>query len=267
MTADPSNDDELIARASAGDRASFGVLVERHGSALLSLARAIAGDSLAPDVVQDGLLAAFRSASTYRPGASSVRTWLFAIVRHTALRARRTREEPVADVESLETLGVRAGWGADDALAHHEELDVLARALASLAVADREVLVLCDVEGLTPVAAAGVVGIEPRALKSRLHRGRLRLMAAMREHEGSVVEHSREEGGLSCTDVLERLGDYTDGELPAAERARVDLHLRGCGVCARFGGRYVSVVRSARARLGAPPLADDALVASLRAKL
>jgi RNA polymerase sigma-70 factor (ECF subfamily) len=267
LQGDASGDDALIAKAATGDRASFGSLVERHGAALLRVARAIAGDSLAPDIVQDALFSAFRSAGTYRPGTSSVRTWLFAITRHVAVRARRPREEPVADIESLLALGVQAGWGAEAAVAQTESRDELARAIASLATNDREVLVLCDVEGLTLAVAATVVGVELRALKSRLHRARLRLLAAMRAREGSVVEHERTEGGLSCTDVLERLGDYVDGELSAPERERVDRHLRGCAVCERFGGRYASVVGTARLRLGVTPAVDEEIVARIRGKL
>jgi anti-sigma factor RsiW len=59
-------------------------------------------------------------------------------------------------------------------------------------------------------------------------------------------------GGLSCSDVLARLSDYMDGELPAAERARVEEHLRGCDGCARFGGELSATVRALRAHLARP---------------
>ncbi|MEW6429914.1 MAG: anti-sigma factor [Myxococcota bacterium] len=62
-------------------------------------------------------------------------------------------------------------------------------------------------------------------------------------------------GGLWCFDVLERLSDYIDGELPAAERAQVERHLAGCDECTKFGGEFGAVVRGLRAKLGAK---DDA---------
>lgn len=61
-------------------------------------------------------------------------------------------------------------------------------------------------------------------------------------------------GGLSCSEVLARLSDYVDGDLPAAERARVDEHLRGCDACARFGGEFRSTVQALRAHLGCADL-------------
>jgi anti-sigma factor RsiW len=69
---------------------------------------------------------------------------------------------------------------------------------------------------------------------------------------------------LSCTDVLARLGDYVDDALDAAERARVETHLRGCGNCAAFGGAVGELVRSLRRQL--EPLPVD-VEARLRARL
>lgn len=52
--------------------------------------------------------------------------------------------------------------------------------------------------------------------------------------------------GLSCREVLQRLGDYLDDELPVAEREAVVGHLAGCQTCERFGGRVQQVVRALR---------------------
>jgi RNA polymerase sigma-70 factor (ECF subfamily) len=260
-------DDDLIARAARGEGRAFDVIVDRHAPAVLRLARAMSPDhATADDVVQETFLAAFRSAATYRPGVSSVRTWLFAIARNAARRARRGgRERPTDDVE-LSTLGVLAGWGAPP-LEVAEDSERLAQTLASLAPEDREILVLRDLEALSGEAAAELLGLGLPAMKSRLHRARLRLVAAFRASEGGVVENEREVGGLSCRAVLERLGDYVDGDLAPAETARVDGHLRGCSVCERFGGRYASVVNAARGRLGAPPALDRAELERIRAIL
>ena len=63
------------------------------------------------------------------------------------------------------------------------------------------------------------------------------------------IEHEKVIAGLSCTDVLERLSDYLDGDLPAAEAARLEEHLRGCDGCARFGGEFRGVVDALRTHL------------------
>ena len=53
-------------------------------------------------------------------------------------------------------------------------------ALAALCTEDREVLLLRDVEGLSAAEAAGVLELSVAALKSRLHRARLRLAGELR---------------------------------------------------------------------------------------
>ena len=50
---------------------------------------------------------------------------------------------------------------------------------------------------------------------------------------------------LDCKDVIARLGDYTDNELPAPERAVMDDHFDECPECAAFLASYTHVVISA----------------------
>ena len=272
---DPRDDDQLISLSASGDRAAFEVLALRHAPAVLRLARAMAtSESSAEDVVQETFVAAFRASTTYRPGVSSVRTWLFAIARNEARRTHKHRHEVLVTEEPDETpllaLGLAAGWGhepAEEALARAERSERLAQAVAALAPDDREILVLRDLEGLSGEQASAVLGLALPAMKSRLHRARLRLLAEMRESEGSVVANERDVSGITCTGVLARLGEYVDGELGPAEVALVDGHLRGCTVCERFGGRYSRMVRDARERLGSPPSVDEAQLERIRALL
>jgi anti-sigma factor RsiW len=63
------------------------------------------------------------------------------------------------------------------------------------------------------------------------------------------LEHEKVIAGLSCGQVLDRLSDYLDGDLPAPEAARIEEHLRGCDGCARFGGEFRGVVESLRHHL------------------
>lgn len=261
------DDDELIARIAAGDHDALALLHARHGPAVWSVARAFAArEAEVDDVVQETFLAVLESAHTYRPGGS-VRPWLFAIARNAGRRTHRraAREQPEPP---LLELGVAAGWGApEQALAQTGDAETLARAIASLAPDDREVLILRDVEGWSGEHAAEALGLGLAALKSRLHRARLRLLAALRDEEGGVVVNEREVGGLGCAAVLARLGDYVDGEIEPETRARIDAHLRGCTVCERFGGRYAHVVHRARDRLGAAHAFDGATFERVREAL
>ena len=56
----------------------------------------------------------------------------------------------------------------------------LAKAFDRLSPADRQVLVLRELEGFSNAEAATILGVELAAIKSRLHRARLRLVAAMK---------------------------------------------------------------------------------------
>jgi anti-sigma factor RsiW len=56
-------------------------------------------------------------------------------------------------------------------------------------------------------------------------------------------------GGLWCSEVLDRLSDYLDGDLPPGPRDQVEQHLRGCDGCARFGGEFRATVEALRGQL------------------
>lgn len=74
-------------------------------------------------------------------------------------------------------------------------------------------------------------------------------------------------GGLLCSQVLEFLSDYTDGELPADTRAKVEEHLRGCDACTRFGGEFIATIALLREQLLAGANDPQRLRSRLRATL
>jgi RNA polymerase sigma-70 factor (ECF subfamily) len=190
------SDRELIARAAEGDRRAFEQLVERHAAAVLRLAEAVSDPSTAEDAMQQTFLNVYQHAASFR-GDASVRTWLLTIARNAARRihAKTKREELVE--EPLMQLGIEAGWGSDDpeAIAIASERNgALREAMSSLSAEDQEVIILRDLEGLRGPEAANVLGIGERAVKSRLHRARLRLAVALRtagRHDALAPEGGR----------------------------------------------------------------------------
>lgn len=176
-------DEELIAQARAGDRAAFRAIADRHGPALFRYARTLtARREDAEDVLQEALLAALRSLDGFR-GEASAKTWLFTILRHAAYRLNRRQEQAPQAAGDLEELGRAAGWGGADpetlaSLA--EDRERLRDALDSLASDDREMLLLRDLEGMSGEQVCEVLGLTLPAMKSRLHRARLRLAVAIR---------------------------------------------------------------------------------------
>lgn len=179
-----SSDLELLRRTQAGDRAAFSALVERHQAAVFRFARSLSGDSAAAeDALQETFIAAWRHVAQFRE-EGSVKGWLFSITRNAVLSARRWEAaRPVAYEPSLEALGLAAGWGDDrpGLAAALERRDSVERALSKLSAEDREILLLRDVEGLSGEEASSVLGLSLPAVKTRLHRARLRLAGALRE--------------------------------------------------------------------------------------
>lgn len=222
-------------------------LLEGHAAAVMRYARAVCGDEEAADAVVRRTFV-----DALREGGDRGRAALLALARrHAGRGAERAEEELMA-------LGVAAGWGADAEVAPAEQL---AAAFAALDAADRELLVLRDLEGLAIDDAAAVLGAGVAATKSALHRARLRLVAALRtggaeRDAADMVAEPRDKGGLSCDGVVARLGEQVDGELAADELARVEAHLARCATCARFAARYARTVDETRRRLAAPPALD-----------
>lgn len=183
-------DRELAARAARGDRAAFSLLVERHQRAVFRVARGLTGsDDAAEDVLQETFLSALRAVGQYR-GEASVLGWLCAIARNAAARRGRRADQVPHEPVALEALGAEAGWGQPDVerlVAAAEDRQHLSQALASMPQEERAVLLLRDIEGLSGEEAAHALGLSVAAMKSRLHRGRLRLAALLRQQGGSDV--------------------------------------------------------------------------------
>lgn len=157
--------------------------MDRHEAAVWRYARALTSDPIeAEDLLQETFLAAIRGGAGFA-GEGSARAWLLAITRHALHRLRRRRVGEPARTEPLDELGAAAGWGEDPeaALSGAEAHAGLHRAIESLAPADREVLVLRDLEGLSGEATAALLGLPLATTKTRLHRARLRLRAALRQ--------------------------------------------------------------------------------------
>lgn len=177
-------DPDLATRAAAGDRDAFGILVARHQAHVFRLAHLLTRSRAdAEDVLQQTFLSAWRSIGSFRRDAS-VRTWLLTIARHAALDKRQVAARDRVDPTPVEALGLRAGWGGpspEDETLSHERSALFAAAFSTLAESDREILTLRELEGMSGEDTASMLGLSLPAMKSRLHRARLALAAAVRE--------------------------------------------------------------------------------------
>jgi RNA polymerase sigma-70 factor, ECF subfamily len=177
MNASSLDQDKLLVAAQTGDRRALEQLLRRQREGVYRYGlRVCPTTEDAEDAVQATLWAAARSIGAFR-GASTVTTWLFTIVRRQCLRlhGRRPWQVEFGDPEASTTPSPE-----DQALAD-ELRDLLAAALAGLEPAYRQVLLLRDVQGLPAPEAAEALALSVPALKSRLHRARAQLRAALTE--------------------------------------------------------------------------------------
>lgn len=186
---DPADDRDLLAAHVAGDPDAFGVLVARHRDRLWAVALRTTGDrEEAADGLQDGLVAAYRRAASFR-GDAAVTTWLHRVVVNACLdrmRASRVRradplpeqDDRVVPREGPSGSGLAATRADGDpeagAVRADEQCRVLA-ALATLPAEQRAALVLVDMEGHPVAEAAVMLGCAVGTVKSRCSRGRARL--------------------------------------------------------------------------------------------
>jgi RNA polymerase sigma-70 factor, ECF subfamily len=188
-----SGDDDLVARIAAGDAAAFTALFRRRQGDVFRFALHMLGSpATAEDVTQDVFLTIMRDAGRYQAGRSSVTAWLCGIARNHALR-RLERERPVVPLEDevdaeAQTAAVQPDPLGD--LTKTERLEALKRAVLSLPVRYREVVVMCDLQELSYVETAETIGCAIGTVRSRLHRGRALLASKMRA-PGPAKRHPR----------------------------------------------------------------------------
>ena len=178
-----------MARWEDDPRAALGQEALAHADGLYNLARYLTGNaSDAEDLVQETFAHALRGADQFQPG-SNLRAWLFRILRNTWLSAqRRQRRNPTTG--GLDTVNpgreeeAPAPWLRGDV-----ELDRLRKlvaeeisdALMSLSEEAR-IVVLLDLDGLTEVEVAAVLGCPVGTVKSRLSRARATLRERLRDY-------------------------------------------------------------------------------------
>ncbi|MBX2798663.1 MAG: RNA polymerase sigma factor [Myxococcales bacterium] len=173
-----------------GDRRAFDELVACTRDGVWRLLRSLTADEVvAEDALQETYVAVWRSAGSYG-GAGSGRAWVFGVARRHAARTWRRRAGEPSRPTPLHELGAQAGWGQDpeQLTSALEDRARLRRSLGALSTGDREIIVLCDLEGLSGPEVGSLMGITANAARVRLHRARLRLMAKLRgeaDGEGS----------------------------------------------------------------------------------
>ncbi len=168
-------------------------IVRTHSARVYRLAYRLSGNPHdADDITQEVFVRVFRSLSSYTPG--TFEGWLHRITTNLFLdmvrRRQRIRFEGLADdaAERLPGRELSPDQTYDDA---HFDADVQ-QALDALAPEFRAAVVLCDIEGLSYEEIATTLGVKLGTVRSRIHRGRSQLRAALR-HRAPRTSADRED--------------------------------------------------------------------------
>lgn len=222
-------DEELIDAAREGDRSAIAELLSRHEQQIYRFGLRMCGHPEdAKEVLQETMLAMARSLPEFR-GHSSVATWLYAIARSFCIKQRRLHKGEPAHLDPLDdAANVAAERGSPEELAASREVDrAVEEAIAALPPEQREVLVLRDAEGLTAPEVASVLGVGVDAVKSRLHRARVAVRAAV----APLVAPETIKPAPGCPDVAALLSRHLEGDITADVCAQMESHLEGCDKC------------------------------------
>ncbi|MCU1682427.1 MAG: polymerase subunit sigma-70 [Amycolatopsis sp.] len=191
--ADEKADEKLVASAVQGDHGAFDTLVRAHTPRMYRVALRITGSAAeAEDVVQEAWISAWRALPLFRH-ESAVSTWLYRVVTNSALASVRRRRPTVSLDAALHAEqrgdGPLLGSGVladsrsnpEGQVVRAEQIDAVLAAIAELDLPQRVPLVLRELEGLSYEEVAEVLEVSVPALRSRLHRARVALLAKLRE--------------------------------------------------------------------------------------
>jgi RNA polymerase sigma-70 factor (ECF subfamily) len=162
----PSFKDELIAEISN----------------LRAFAISVSGSvSLADDLVQETLLRAWSKSDKFQPG-TSLRAWLFTILRNIYYSNYRKRAREVQDSDGAYARRLIVSGDQES----HLDLEDFRKALTQLPTEQREVLILVGANGLSYEETATICDVEIGTIKSRLSRARSKLVELL------ALDNSRE---------------------------------------------------------------------------
>ncbi|KQV75610.1 RNA polymerase subunit sigma-24 [Aeromicrobium sp. Root344] len=179
-TAEGTGDRELLARASAGDRAAFGQLYDRHVRPVYWQAYAVVRDQReAEDVTQEVFITTWDKIRRITVVDDSVLPWLLVTARYTALNARRRSQKVSARSIQLDA-DLPDDASVEDEVVAAQVRGEIDKAVAALSPTDQRLYEMCVAGDHTYELAARELGVSHAAVRNRVSRLRTRLRADLR---------------------------------------------------------------------------------------
>jgi len=202
--APPPAERELVAALRQGDEPAFLAVVRRFHPSMVRVARAfVSSDAVAEEVAQEAWLAVLEGIGSFE-GRASLRSWMFSIVANRARTRgqREARSEPFSSFEDPEGepavdparfhppdhprwpghwCSPPERW-AEEQLLLQETVELTRRAIDTLPPAQRQVIVLRDVEGCSADEVCQALGVSDGNQRVLLHRARAKVRAILEPH-------------------------------------------------------------------------------------
>ena len=186
MKTDNFSDSELLQSMRAGNEEALAELYRRRQSGIYRFALQMCGSQeLAEDITQEVFMVLIREAHTFDSARGSLTAFLIGIARHHLLR-RLQRERfyvslnETSDGETLANKVSVTTLGPFDEMSRTESIEAVRRAVLALPERYREVVVLCDLQEMSYLETAEILGCAIGTVRSRLHRARALLIEKLR---------------------------------------------------------------------------------------
>jgi RNA polymerase sigma-70 factor (ECF subfamily) len=200
LISDDPDERRFIERLQSRDERAFLELVQLYQGRVYKLVlRMLGRRDEAEDMAQEVFVQVFKAISTFR-GDSRLSTWVYRIavnlcknrIKYLSRRKSEAQEEYQAGAEKSELALGRGATTADVARPDHMvegyQLErIVEHAIAGMEPDFREILVLRDVEELTYEELCEITGLPDGTVKSRLHRARALLKAAVEAKLGEKI--------------------------------------------------------------------------------
>ncbi len=172
---------KLIRLAAGGDRDAAGELIKLHQASVFAYILRLSGrPDVAEDIVQEAFVRVLTNLDRFDP-QYRFSTWLFTIARRVFLNVVEKRR-PLSDSDRVGGMGGRScGTQRDceEVDEHHHTRDAVQKALMTLSLDQREVIVLFHQHDWPIWLIAEHQGMPEGTVKSHLHRGRTKLREAL----------------------------------------------------------------------------------------
>jgi RNA polymerase sigma-70 factor (ECF subfamily) len=180
------NDEEILARASAGDRDAFGMLYERYVERIFNYVYYRTGNvNDAEDLTARVFQRAMNHIVNYTDRGVPFSAWLYRIAHNLVANWHRDRsrrqEIPISDAPL-----VSKGDAPETSLVHTEQQESLLRLIRSLPAERQTLLILKFVEHYSNAEIGAIMGRSEGAVKSLYHR----TLLALRDEIGDYSDYS-----------------------------------------------------------------------------